>query len=108
MMMTSLPGLSRCRHVAVTSNFTPRCIRALELIRSMDAKWLEYRPNVQDLLGRTGVGIVGIDPVDDGRHTIVFDPGTGDVLGTIDETTWKDERATTGMSAITQRQIVEP
>lgn len=83
-------------------------IRALELIRSMDAKWLEYRPHAQDLLARTGVGIVGIDPVDDGRHTIVFDPATGDVLGTIDETTWNHERAITGMSAITQRQIVEP
>ncbi len=83
-------------------------IRALELIRSMDAKWLEYRSHAQDLLGRAGVGIVGIDPVDDGRHTIVFDPDTGDVLGTIDETTWQSERAITGMSAITQRQIVEP
>lgn len=83
-------------------------IRALELIRSMDDEWVEYQPNAEDLLGRTGVGIVGIDPVDDGRHTIVFDPETGDVLGTIDESGWKGERAVTGMSAITQRQIVGP
>lgn len=82
-------------------------IRALELIRSMDTKWLEFRPHEQDLLGRPGVGIVGIDPVDDARHVIVFDPDTGNVLGTIDETPQNGRPAVTGMSAITKREILE-
>lgn len=78
-------------------------IRALELIGSIDRQWVEYRPHAEDLLGRTGVGIAGVDG--DRRYVIIFDPESGAAMGTINESPWDGQTAVTGMSAITEREI---
>lgn len=55
-------------------------VRALTVLGRLEP-YVEYRGPVRDLLGREGVGIAGLDPANGTRHTLIFSPETGEVLG---------------------------
>ena len=63
-------------------------IRALEIIRDLDASLVEYQGPVKDLLGREGMAIAGRDGDGWGAprwDVLIFDPATGDLLGEYSE-----------------------